>query len=96
MPNPLTFIVETVYPVDARTLVVAPQNEEILRVFDLVREQQTDCLERLLPSIYVVAQKKVVGFWWKPAIFEETQQIVVLAMNIAYCAKRSIKSQSTG
>lgn len=33
-----TFVIESVNPVDACTLVVPAKNEEVLRVFDLVRE----------------------------------------------------------
>lgn len=32
----LTFVVETVYSVDARTLVIASKNEEVFRVLDLM------------------------------------------------------------
>jgi len=35
----LTFIVESVDTVDARTLVISTQHEEVLRIFDLVCEQ---------------------------------------------------------
>lgn len=43
----LTFIVEAVYPVNGCALVVATQKEEIFGVFDLVGQQQADCLEAL-------------------------------------------------
>ena len=33
-----TFVVEAVYAIDAGALVVAAQQEEILRIFDLVGE----------------------------------------------------------
>jgi hypothetical protein len=49
-----TFVVEAVYPVDARALVVATQQEEVLRVLNLVRQQQADRLQRLLPSAYIL------------------------------------------
>ena len=35
----LALIIEAVDAVDGRTLVVATQDEEVLRVFDLVREE---------------------------------------------------------
>jgi hypothetical protein len=43
--------------------VVASEDEEVLRVFDLVGEEEADGLERLLASVDVVAEEEVVGFW---------------------------------
>lgn len=66
-------IVEAVDAVDGSTLVVAPQQEEILWVFDLVGQQQADGLKRLLPSVYVVPQKQVVGFRGEASILKQSQ-----------------------
>jgi len=38
------------------------EREEIYEL-DLVREQQADGLQRLLPSIHVVSEEEVVGLW---------------------------------
>ena len=65
-----TLVVEPVNPVDARALVVPPQHEEVLRVLDLVRQQEADRLERLFATVHVIAQEEVVGFWREPAVFE--------------------------
>lgn len=78
----LALVVKAVNAIDRRALVVATQDEKVLRILDLVCEQQADCLERLLASIHVVAQEEVVCLWWKSSIFEETEQIVILAVNI--------------
>jgi len=78
----LALIVETVDTVDAGTLVVATENEEILGVLDLVRKEQANRLERLLASVYVVAEEEVVGLWWEAAVLEEAQEVVVLAVNV--------------
>jgi hypothetical protein len=43
--------------------VVSAEDEEVLRVLDLIRKQQTDDFERLLSSVYVVPKKKVVGLY---------------------------------
>lgn len=51
----LAFIVEAVDTVDRRTLVIASQNKEILRVFDLVGEEQADRFKRLLASVHIIA-----------------------------------------
>ena len=58
-------------PVHARTLVVAPQDEEIVWVFDLICQQQTDGLQGVLPSVHIIAQKEVVAFGAVTADFEE-------------------------
>ena len=79
----LALIVETVDAVDRGALVVTTENEEVLRVLDLVCEEQADCLQRLLATIDVVTEEEVVGLGGKAAIFEEPQQVVVLAVNIA-------------
>lgn len=80
----LTLIVEAVDPVDGGTLVVAPEKEEVLWVFDLVRQQQADGLQRLLPSVHVVAQEQVVGLWGEAAILKEPQKVCVLPMDITW------------
>ena len=79
----LALIVETVDAVDRGALVVTTENEEVLRVLDLVCEEQADCLQRLLATIDVVAEEEVVGLWGEAAIFEEPQQVVVLAVDIS-------------
>jgi hypothetical protein len=81
--TPLALIVEAVDAVDGGALVVATQNEEVLRVLDLVGKEQADGLERLLATVDVVAQEKVVGLGGKAAILEQAQEIIVLAVNIA-------------
>ena len=42
----LTLVVESVDSVDGRALVVSSQQEEVLRVLHLVREQEADRLNR--------------------------------------------------
>lgn len=42
--SPLALIVETIDAVDRGAFVVAAEDEEIFGVFDLVCEQQADCL----------------------------------------------------
>lgn len=85
----LTLIVEAVDAVDGGTLVVAPEQEEVLGVFDLVRQQQTDGLQRLLPSVHVVAQEQVVGLRGEAAVLKEPQQICVLSMDVTWGTQQS-------
>jgi len=62
--------------------VVAAEDEEVLRVLDLVCEKETDGLQRLLASIDVVTEEEVVRFWREAAVFEQTQEIVILAVYV--------------
>lgn len=50
--------------------MVTTENEEILGIFDFVREQETDGLQGLLASIHIVTKEQVVGLWRKAAILE--------------------------
>ena len=50
-----TFIIKAVYPVDARTFMVSTKDEEVFRIFDLVGEEKTNSLQRLLASVNVIA-----------------------------------------
>lgn len=62
--------------------MVAPEQEEVLGIFDLVRQQQADGLQRLLSSVYVVTQEQVVGFRGEAAILKEPKQVCVLSVDI--------------
>ena len=50
-----TFVIEAVNPVDTRTLVVAPQHEEVLGILDFVGEEKTYRLQGLLAAVDVVS-----------------------------------------
>lgn len=88
-----TFVVKAVYPVYARALMIAAQQEEVLRVLDLVRQQQAYRLQGLLPSVNVVAQKQVVRLGWKTTVLEQPQKIRVLAVYVAADLKRRFQLQ---
>ena len=79
----LAFVIEAINPVDRCAFVVATQNEEVFRVLDLVGEKEADCLQRLLASVDIVAEEEVVGFRWEATIFEQAEQVVILAMDVA-------------
>ena len=49
-----TFIVKAVDFVNGRALVVASQQEEVLRVLDFISEKQSDALNRLFSTVYIV------------------------------------------
>jgi len=62
--------------------VIPPKNEEVFGIFDLIGKEKADSLEALFATIHVVAQKQVVGIRGKPAVLEQTKQIVVLTVNV--------------
>lgn len=80
----LTLVIETIDAVDGGALVVAPEQEEVLWVFDLVGQQETDGFQRLLPPVHVVSQEQVVGFWREAPILKQPQKVCVLAMDVAW------------
>ena len=54
-------VVKAVDAVDSRTLVVAPQQEKVFGVLDLVGKEQAGDFDGLLSAVHVVAQKEIVG-----------------------------------
>ena len=88
-----TLVVEAIDSVDARTFMVTSQDEKVFGILDLVCEQEADGLQRLFTPVDVVAKEEIVGFWREPAVFEETQEIVVLSVNIA-CGTASVTRKS--
>lgn len=78
----LALIVETIDTVDRGALVVATEDEEVFGILDLICEEQADGLERLLATIDVVAEEEVVSFRGETTVFEETEEIVILAVNV--------------
>lgn len=91
----LTLIVEAVDAVDARRLMVAAQYVELVGVAHLERQQQADRLNGLLAAIDVIAEKQVVGGRRKASVLEQTQQVVVLAVDIA-CLSALVPQTRTG
>lgn len=63
--------------------MVAAKDEKVFRVLDLVCEEKTNRLERLFASIDIVTKKEVVCFWGKAAILEQTEEVVILPMDVA-------------
>lgn len=79
----LALVVETVDTVDGSALVVTPQDKEVLRVLDLVCQEQADGLERLLSSVDVVTKEEVVGLGRETTVLKKAQQVIILAVDIA-------------
>jgi len=83
-PSLLTFIVKSIDAVDAGTLVVAAQHEEVLRIFDLVRQQQAYRFQRLFTAVNVVSEEQVITFRWKATVLKQPQQVVILSVDITW------------
>ena len=66
----LALVIEAVNSIDLATLVIASQQEEVLLELDLVCKQQYDGLDRLLASIHVIAEEKVVSLRGEASIFK--------------------------
>lgn len=64
--------------------MVAPEQEEVFRVFDLVGQQKADRFQGLAPAVDVVSQEQVVGFWWEASVFKQAQEVSVLAVDIPF------------
>lgn len=62
--------------------MIAPKQEEVLGVFDLVSQQEADGLKRLLPSVHIIAQKEIVRLRGETTVLEQPQQVSVLTMDI--------------
>jgi hypothetical protein len=78
----LAFVVEAVDTVDGGAFVVAAQDEEIFGVLDLVCEEQADSLKGLFASVDVVPEEQVVCLGREATIFEQTEEVIILTVNI--------------
>lgn len=79
----LALVVETVDTIDGSTLVVAAEDKEVLGVLDLVCEEQANGLERLLATVDVVTKEEVVRLRREATVLEQSQQVVVLTVDIS-------------
>jgi hypothetical protein len=57
----LALVVKAVDVINGHTLVISAQDEEILGIFDLEREEKTNRLETLLAAVNVVAKEQITG-----------------------------------
>lgn len=77
-----TFIIEAIDSVNGGRFVISSEQEEILGIFHFIRKHETDSLQTVLASVNIVAQKQIICFWWKSTVFKQSQQVLVLSMNI--------------
>lgn len=78
----LTLIIESIDAVDGSTLMVAPEQEKVLWIFNLVGQQKADGFQGLFPPVNIVTKEKVVCLWREAPILKQPQEICVLSMNI--------------
>lgn len=64
--------------------MITPEEEEVLRVLNLVGQHETDTLNGLFSSVNVVAKEKVVLVAWVSAVLKELDKVRVLAMGVAW------------
>lgn len=64
--------------------MVAPEQEKVFRVLNLVGEEEADALDGFLAPVDIVPQKQIVDVAGEAALLEDLEQVVVLAMDITY------------
>ena len=64
--------------------MVAPKQEKILRILNLVAQKQSDRFNGLFAAVNVITKEQVVRLRWETTILKDSQQVVVLAMHITY------------
>ena len=80
---PFALVVEPIDTIDRGAFMVPTEDKEVFWILDLVCQEQADRLEGLLASIDIIAEEEVICFRWKTTVLEESEQIVVLAMNVS-------------
>ena len=78
----LALVEEAIDTVDGGALVVTAEDEEVFGELDLEGEDEADAFETLLTTIDVVTEEEVVGGGREATIFEEAEEIVVLAVDV--------------
>jgi len=92
----LAFVIEAVDTVDGGTLMVSPENEEVLRIFNLVSEEEADGLEAVFAPVHVVPQEQVIRFRWESPVFEQSEQVIVLSVNVSTNFDGSLQLEKDG
>ena len=76
--------------------MVSTKNEEVLGVLDLVREEEANSLETLLATVDVIAQEEIIRLGREATVLEQTQQVVVLPVDITANLDGCLKLQENG
>ena len=86
---PKAFIIEPIHLGDLFGFVVSSENCDSVRVSDLERYKQRNCLNWIISAINVVSHEEIVVFWNLSSDFEEFLEIIELSMNISTNSYRS-------
>ena len=62
--------------------MVPTKEEEVLWVLNLVRQQETNSLQRLLATVHIVPEEQVVGFGGKSSVLKEPQKVIILSVDV--------------
>lgn len=92
----LALVVEAIDSVDRGALVVTSEDEEVFGVLDLVGKEQANGLKRLLTSVDVVTEEEVVGLGREATVLEESEEIVVLSVDITADLNWSLEFEEDG
>lgn len=80
---PDALVVESVDLSDDSGLVIAPEEGNSIFVSNFEGEKEEESLDTVFSSVYVVAHEDVVGVRWKSADFEEFEEVIELAVDVA-------------
>ena len=62
--------------------MIASQDEEVVWVLNLKSQEKANNFQTLFPSVNVISQKQIIGFRRQPAVLEQSEEIVILPMNV--------------
>lgn len=80
--SPLALIVKSVNPIDLSIFMVSPQEMNFIWISYFVGQKQTYCLQTLLATINIIPKKEVVCSRRVPAMFKQSEEILVLTVYI--------------
>lgn len=89
-------IVESIDAIDRAALVISTQHEEVLGVFDFVRQQEANGLKAVGSSINIVAKEEVISLWREATILKEAKEVVILAVNVTHDLQWRLKVEQDG
>ena len=73
--------------------MIASQKKEVLREFDFVSQQKAYSFQRLLASVNVITEEKIICIRWESTEFEDSQEIGELPVDITTDLNGCLKFQ---
>lgn len=77
---------------DLSAFVVTADEGDKIRVPDFESQKKKKCLNTVEPSVYEISKEEIAHFGHISSVFEEFEEIVKLAMNIATNGDRGVYS----